>query len=145
MRRRTLASAIALLAMLTACGGGAHHPPPSGTASTPRPTATVTMHGGALVPLDVPNDVAARHDVSMGSCAGDSNNWRAGGTAANATSAPVTFEVTVFFTTPHATVLSSATTKVTTPAHGKAPWSAASRFQTGGAARCVLRGVAVVR
>ncbi|HLY34689.1 MAG TPA: hypothetical protein VKQ07_09160 [Jatrophihabitantaceae bacterium] len=113
--------------------------------AAPQPRATVTMHGGALVPLNVPNQVAARRDVSMGSCTGDQNSWRAAGTATNAAGASVTFEVTVFFTTPRATVLSSATTKVTAAAHDRAPWSATSRFRTGGAVRCVLRGVAVVR
>ena len=145
VRTRFIAAAAAALVTVAACGTSGHHAAPTTGPTLPRPTSTHTLTAGPSIPLDVPNVPADRHNVTIGSCAGDSNSWHAAGTATNSTGVPATYEVTVFFTTEHATVLGFASTKVLTAAHKQATWSVASKFVNSGSLRCVLRGVAVLR
>jgi hypothetical protein len=142
-RRPRAVLAAGALGLLAACAG--HAPAAHPTASLPTPAMTKSMGGGPSLPRSVPNEVTARARVAMTTCKGDASSWSAGGTASNTTSSPVTYAVTVFFTSPKATVLSSASADVTTPAHKTVAWSAASHFHSGGPIRCVLRGVAMAR
>jgi len=143
--RTQLVTIGAALAALSACSASRHHSAPTTQPRLPTPTSTRTLSNGPAVPLAVPNVPTDRHNVAIGTCAGDKTSWHASGSAANSTAAPVTYQVTVFFTSSRATVLGFASTKVVTAAHKQATWSVTSKFANSGSLRCVLRGVAVVR
>jgi hypothetical protein len=139
-----IVSAAMSAVLLSSCTG---HPAastgdgkPSATASAPSEQAPPKP---ASLPTEVANDVAARKHVAMTGCAGDAKTWSASGTASNSGHSAVKYNVTVFYTTPKATVIGSSQTSVLVPANGQAKWTTSSSFQTSTGTRCVLRGVAV--
>jgi len=93
------------------------------------------------VPTDVPNDPDLRNQVALEACTATDRGWAATGTATNPDSDARSYTVTVFFTTAHATVLGSASTKVTTAPAATQPWRVTDRFKAPKGTRCVLRGV----
>jgi hypothetical protein len=94
------------------------------------------------VPQSVPNDVAARHDVTLSSCKAAKGGWSAGGTIKNSTHATATYKITIFFTNAHATDLDYAATSVRVAAGKSKPWSTTATFAAPKQVLCVLRGVA---
>ena len=88
------------------------------------------------------NVVDKRKSVTVTSCAAITGGWGANGTAANKSTKPVTYTITIFFTTDQATTIASATTKTTVKAGGTAKWAATAKFKAAGTMLCVLRGVA---
>jgi hypothetical protein len=135
----------AALLGLAACSGGPHSRASAGSTSRPslsRPAALPAgVVGATAVPTDVANQPTLRANVTISSCARAPGGWAASGTARNPTATAVTYTVTVFFTTSSATVLGSATSKVTIPAHGSQEWNAPAKLTPANPTRCVLRGV----
>lgn len=141
-RARLLTAVMAtMIFLLTGCVAA-----PSLT-NTPTPTAAALngLPAGvqpAPIPTDVPNDAEVRKQVQVSSCAGNDREWEAAGTITNTTKADKEYRVTVFFTTPDATVIDFAETTVQVHTGETAKWSASKSFATGGEILCVLRGVA---
>jgi len=125
-----------LMLALTGCVAGISAPAP--TSST---GASAAIPGSFASP--VPNDPAQRKNVQLTSCQKSAGSWVASGVANNAGTQPVTYKVTVTFTTTQATDVDQNSTTVTVQAGGSANWQVSGGQ---GAAqktlRCVLRGVA---
>lgn len=134
-------------------GGGTPRPPGGGTSSLSQATASSrgsiptarakdarADRRAARVPLKVPNSVQDRKTVTLTGCTATSVDGRAAGTVTAARTA--TYTITVFFTTPGATVIGLATTKVHATSGKATPWHASSHFSAPHGMRCVLRGVA---
>ena len=136
------AATVAVAATLIFTGCSTAKPP---VTHSPTPAAAINgLPDGvkpAPVPTDVPNSVAARKNVTVTGCSGDADGWKASGTITNPAKATTDYTITVFFTTPAATVIDTAQTKVTVHAGATQKWSAAKTFTTGGHVLCVLRGV----
>jgi hypothetical protein len=151
MRRivHPLAAALVVASALTGCTLSA---PDSPTASrTPAASATVTADAPGLpagvaqasdVPTAVANDPAQRSNVTVTGCSRTDAGWAATGTAKNPTGEPVTYRLTLFFTTATATVLAVAPAEVPVKAGGDATWRAEAAFTAPDGTRCVLAGVA---
>jgi hypothetical protein len=77
----------------------------------------------------------------MSSCGKVDGGWSASGTATNPATAPVSYTITVFFTTTAATVIDTAQTHVDVPAGGKHAWTVSKKFHATPSMRCVLVGV----
>jgi hypothetical protein len=90
----------------------------------------------------VPNEVAVRPQVVITGCRAVRGGWEAIGQATNPGQSPVDYHITVFFTTPHATVLAAAATSVLVPPGQSGRWKAAQTFAAVAGTSCVLRGVA---
>ncbi len=71
-----------------------------------------------------------------------SGGWEAIGQATNPGRGPVDYRITIFFTTPHATVLAAASTSVLVPPGQSGRWAATQTFAAVAGTSCVLRGVA---
>jgi hypothetical protein len=130
------------------CGHGGSHVATPVTRSTPVTSAVVTAPGKpgnvSIAPADVANRPADRKNVTMTSCAGGVSGWQGRGTARNASGSPVTYRVTLFYTTQQGTVVGNSSTQVTVPGHGHADWSTSAKIASKGPLRCVLRGVAAL-
>jgi hypothetical protein len=143
--RLTIAAALTGVAvLLTGCTAA---PAPT---RTPKPVASSTaaaingLPAGvhpAAIPTAVPNTVEARKQVQLSTCTGSGTQWKAAGTIKNTTDTKKDYRITVFFTTPTATVVDSAQTTVSLDAGASGKWTAAKEFTTGGKLLCVLRGV----
>src|SRR5438105_3344327 len=115
---RLLAVPLVLLALLVgACSSSDKKP--STTTTSVKTTSTAVN-----IPTSVPNDVAVRQDVTMGSCAAAPGGWQASGTITNNRGHDATYSITVFFTSDAATDLAFATASVPVSAGKSAPWSA---------------------
>jgi hypothetical protein len=99
------------------------------------PIASLTL------PPSISNVVAKRKSVVLSTCAADGAGWKASGTASNPGTAPVRYNITVFFTNQHATVQNYAVTDVTVAPGKTQPWSARKDFAAAPKSICVLRGV----
>ncbi len=149
-RRRTRAlvtavavSVVAVVALAGCTGAPAPHPTPSPTA---RGGQSITgLPSGVTpapsIPATVPNTPALRADVRLAGCKPTADGWSASGTATNPGDAAATYTITVFFTTTAATVIDSATSKVTVKPHDDGKWTAAAAFAAPAKTLCVLRGV----
>jgi hypothetical protein len=97
------------------------------------------------LPATVPNVVSLRRNVTVTSCHAISGGWEASGTASNPGAGPVTYQITIFFTTPRATVLDYAAASVAVQPGKTGGWTAEQHFATVPGILCVLRGVAAGR
>ena len=114
----------------------------SAASSGSKPSAShVPTQNPLPEPSKIRNDVELRRTTAITSCTSKSGGWQAAGKSVNPGKKDVHLTITVFFTTPAATVLDYATTKVTVPARGDAKWTAAATFPAEPNMRCVLRGV----
>jgi hypothetical protein len=123
------------------------------TSSDRKPSSSAATSGSATSPAHIPtqnplpapskirNDVELRRTTAITGCTSKSGGWQATGKSVNPGKKDVHLTITVFFTTPAATVLDYATTKVTVPARGDAKWTAGASFAAEPNMRCVLRGV----
>ena len=155
-------SCAVLIAGCTSAGTATPTPSPGGStpsvttpavASNPKPTVTTptskaagsatsaTSAGSIPKPASIANDVTKRKDVELSSCAPGGGGWVAKGKVTNSGDATKDYVITVFFTTQQATVLGSATTKVSAKARTSASWQAVGHFKGTNAMTCVLRGV----
>lgn len=107
VRTRTdrLAVVPALLAASIAALAGCTHSGDTAARSTPSAVAFG-------LPAVVPNDAAARKNVTVSSCKATNDGWEASGTATNPASKQTDYTVTVFFTTTGATVVGTGQSKV---------------------------------
>lgn len=143
--RLTIAVALTGVAVLltgcTAAPAPTHTPTASSSSSGPAINGLPAGVHPATIPTDVPNTVEARKQVQLSTCAGSGTQWKAAGTIKNTTDTKKDYRITVFFTTPTATVIDSAQTTVSLGAGASGKWTAAKDFTTGGKLLCVLRGV----
>ena len=148
------AAVICAALVVSACTSS--HPPTASTSpATTKATQTGThptrptgsgAHPGkgyaaAPIPSSVANDPKVRKAVSLSECAPVAGGWRAAGQATNPGTAPVSYAITVFFTTESATTLNYAETTVKVSPGEKAAWSVSKNFAGPKSMRCVLRGV----
>lgn len=96
----------------------------------------------AELPKKVDNDPKIRKNVTQTSCDAVPGGWSAGGTAKNPGQSPVTYAITVYFTTTKATVLDFATTKVRVDPGKSADWKATKQFPFRGKLLCPMPGIA---
>lgn len=131
------------LAGLTACGGGGGSSPQPTSASSAHAVAAALPTGvsNASVPAKVPNDATLRKQVTLSSCTRATGGWQAGGTAANGSTTPADYTVTVFFITSGDTVIGTGKTHVQVPPRATRPWKVAAQFAAAPTTLCVLRGV----
>ena len=144
--RVALAAPAACAVLLTGCTASDQPDPTPTTATTDAADAPALPEGvtpATSVPTEVPNDPAARRNVSVADCATADGGWRAAGSASNDTADAVTYELTVFFTTATATVLGVGETEVSVQPGATAEWTVEAAFTAPAGTRCVLAGVAV--
>ena len=144
---KTVAVGAAVLGLATGCtSSGKDKATPSGSTSG-SPSASASTKSSPLVqnslPKSVANSVTARKNVKPTKCAAVPGGWGAEGTATNPGTTPVTYTITVFFTTTSATALDFATTKVTVPAGKTENWSASKKFAAQATMLCPIPGVTV--
>ncbi len=108
--------------------------------SSAAPTALPTQ--ASLPPL-AKNDVTARKQITQTGCAAVPGGWAATGTAKNPGSSPVTYKITIYFTTTSATTLNYAVTSVTVPPGQTAKWTARKRFKAQQQMLCPMPSVTV--
>jgi len=137
------AVAVALVTVLVLAFTGAFAGPAPEAA--PSPVASAGLPSGVVqagkVPTKVPNDPALRKNVIVSDCSQAGKGWKAAGKATNPTDKPISYAVTVFFTSEQATVLNTADTTVKVEPGKIADWSIQKDFATTAKALCVLRGV----
>jgi len=160
--RRAAACAVAAVAAAVIAGGcaaqdnggGTPHPPGGGASSLSKAAADSPRSSpparaardvraaapGALIPLTVPNSVAARKAVTLTGCTATSAGGLAAGTVTAARAA--TYTITVFFTTRGATVIGYAAARVRAAPGQATPWRVSGHFRAPHGLSCVLRGVA---
>jgi hypothetical protein len=142
-RRCTVRSAVVMAAaVLTAAAAlagcsGSSGPAPTQSSASPAPKAAPATS----IPASPPNDPAARQNAQITACKATKDGWEADGSATNPGTAPVSYTITVFFTTTAATVVSTAETKVTINPGATEKWAASSTFAADPQMLCVLRGV----
>lgn len=136
-----LTGAAVLLTGCTATPTPTHTPKPSASSSAAAINGLPAGVHPATIPADVPNSVEARKQVQLSTCTGSGTQWKAAGTIKNTTDTAKDYRITVFFTTPTATVVDSAQTTVSLDAGASGKWVAGKDFTTGGTLLCVLRGV----
>lgn len=139
------AAVICAAAVVSACTSG--HPPQASTTSASTMAKGTSTHAAkaylpAPIPASVANDPKVRKSVSLSECSPTAGGYHAGGRATNSGTSPVTYAVTVFFTTESATTLNYAATTVTVDPGKSSSWSVSKKFTGPKAMRCVLRGVA---
>jgi hypothetical protein len=138
--------AAVMVALVASACTGSHPPTASTTPATTKAAATSThpvkSYPAVRIPASVANDPKVRKSVSLSECAPVTGGYHAAGRAANPGTAPVTYAVTVFFTTESATTLNYAETTVKVAPGESAVWSVSKNFAGPKSMRCVLRGVA---
>lgn len=139
------AAVIGTVLVASACTSG-HTATTSTTTATTTASATSThpakAYAAAKIPGSVANDLKVRKSVSLSECSPVKGGWRAAGRATNPGSTPISYAVTVFFTTDSATTLNFAETTVKVGPGETTPWSVSKEFAGPKSMRCVLRGVA---
>lgn len=143
-------SSVAIVAAALMLGGCAVSAPTAPSAGAPTPSGAATPgaslpHGvtaATSVPTAVANDPGVRKDVTLTKCAATKAGWSAAGTAQNKKKGAKTFKITVFFTSPAATVLHTDSTTVTVKPGAKSDWTIYGQFTAPKGTLCVLRGVA---
>jgi len=132
-----VAASIAALAGCTHSGDTAARSAPSAVAFG----LPVGVVNATEVPAVVPNDAAARKNVTVSSCKATRDGWEASGTATNPASKQTDYTVTVFFTTTGGTVIGTGQSKVTVKPGAQQAWTVSSVFHAPPDTRCVVRGV----
>jgi hypothetical protein len=94
-----------------------------------------------IIPTKIVNVPPKRKSIVLSTCAAAPGGWKAAGTATNSGTTAASYKITVFFTTPKATVEGYAVTDVTVAAGKSAPWAATGKFSAAAGSLCVLRGV----
>lgn len=117
MRRWTLPVTLAAVLAATAAGCGS-------SSKSASPSTTSTVPASTTVPLHTGNDPTLRHNIILSRCGAGGGGWEAGGTAANATKHPVTYQLTVFFADAEGTVEGTGRTTVVVKAGKVADWTA---------------------
>jgi hypothetical protein len=142
-------TAVAAL-LLTSCTSSGSASSSTGKAAGPSPSAARTTAAPAtslkpaILPSKIENQPTARKSVVQTSCAAIPGGWSAKGTATNGGKKAVTYKITVYFTTTHATTLNFATTSVRVPAGKTVKWAADKRFKAERQMLCPMPGVARV-
>ena len=148
-----LAPALAGILAVSGCSSAKHSSSPTSLPPIPPKTATSEPDGGATattrgdtsatsVPTSVPNDITARRNVTIRSCAAAPGGWAAAGTASNPTTSHVTYRITIFFTTSQATVEGFGATTVAVGPAQTSSWTVTADIPVVDArSQCVLRGV----
>jgi hypothetical protein len=146
--RPAIAGATALLGALALVGctsDSSHHASSSSASSSSSHSAVQPLPSSVKqdtkVPTKVPNKPASRKNVTMETCAGTGDGWKAAGTVRNPGSSSATYTITVFFSTTSATVLAHGDTKVKVAPGKSAAWSVSPKFSAPKKVLCVLRGV----
>lgn len=142
--RADLVAVVVGLAAATILSACSTSPTTSVSATTPTTTAqssASTVPVQHPLPSTVPNNLTLRKNVTITACHAIAGGWAATGTAANPGTSPGNYQITVFFTTPRATVLDYATVAVVVQPGKTAQWTAEQRFATVPGMICVLRGV----
>ena len=138
-----LAALVVGPAMLAACSFGSHDTSASDSASAK--AAALALPKGVSNAKDVPNAVAndssLRKNVALTACGQIDGGWQAAGTATNHEDTPADYAITVFFTTPHDTVIGTGNAHVHIGADSTAKWTVAGKFAAADGTECVLRGV----
>jgi PBP1b-binding outer membrane lipoprotein LpoB len=143
---------IATIALaLTGCSGATHTPPvrssePSSSGSIPQQAApaaptSLPTYIQYPVPATVRDVAAKRQQVHIDSCSSTGSGASATGTIHNSGSKPVSYDITVFFTSNTATAVNYATATVTVGAAATASFTAKRTFAAPVALLCVLAGV----
>jgi hypothetical protein len=109
------------------------------TTSTTQPHVTTTSAKSTTT--TTPPNPGLRQDVHLINCGATAGGWYAGGTINNPGSSPVTYNVTVSFTSSSGSDLASASTSQTVAGGGYGFWRAASSLAVPGQLGCVLRTV----
>ncbi len=148
-----LAPALAGILAVASCSSAKHSSSPTSLPPIPPKTATSEPNGSATattrddtsatsVPTSVPNDITARRNVTIRSCAAAPGGWTAAGTASNPTTSQVTYRITIFFTSSHATVEGFGATTVTVGTGQVSSWTVTTDISVPDPrSQCVLRGV----
>ena len=148
--RKTIAtiatiSAISGIAAAAGCSSSTHRAQQSSGASSPQSATSAPMSQYPLPPdSQLANDITKRKAVALTQCGATDGGWGASGTAKNPSSTSAAdYKITVYFTTPHATVINFATTKVSVAAGGSQTWAASQKFALpqGTQLVCVLRAI----
>jgi len=136
MRTWQSAVTVAMVAMAVTAGCGSSKP-----SSSPATTGATSIPGSATTV--VPNDIALRPDVSIGSCTSVPGGWKARGTAANPGHSAASYLITIRFVTPVGdTVEGQGATTVAVPARvTSAAWAVTAHFHAVTGTQCVKVGV----
>lgn len=141
-RRRLLLLAAAAAAVLSSCSNASSSAvSTSSTVATGGHGAVTTIPEQHPLPSAIPNNPRLRHSITITGCSAIPGGWKASGTAVNTGSAPISYKITIFFTTPHSTVIDYADTSVTVAPGKKGTWTAQQKFATVPGMICALRGV----
>lgn len=142
MKFRTISAVLAITAalLITGCAKSSTNDIAESKAGSSVPSQTITPDTN--VPTSVPNDPAVRKLVKITACTASDGGWSAKGTASNDSQKPKDFTITIFFTTPKATVLHTESTTVKVDAGKQADWAIDAKFTAPEGTHCVLRGVA---
>jgi hypothetical protein len=104
-------------------------------------TPTIVYTPASSLPPAGGNVVAKYRQVTAGKCEAISGGWQLSGTVTNSTSATDTYDILVYFTDDHATVLDSASVSVTAAAGATESFTASKKFTTPPTMRCVIVSV----
>jgi plastocyanin len=136
------ATIVAGAVVLAGCSSGPKSAIGTTTSTAAGQATTTTSLVVVPVPTSVPNVVADRKNVTLTGCAASLGGWGATGKATNPGSSAVTYELTIFFTTSHATNVNYATASVTVAPGATVDWQANKSFIIQSPPlSCVLRGV----
>lgn len=127
--------------VLSGCSTSSSTSVPVATPTTAAPPSATTVPVQHPLPSTVPNNLTLRKNVAITACHAVTGGWAAEGTATNPGTSPDNYQITVFFTTPRATVLDYATVAVAVQPGKTAQWTAEQHFATVPGMNCVLRGV----
>jgi hypothetical protein len=145
MTRRPIALISALVVcaafILSACSNPKSAPPTTAAGKTTttlagKPTSTTTTS-----PIPIQNNVKIRTQAVITKCQAADGGWMASGTATNPGTQSHTYQLIVYFTDAHATVIGSAKTSVSVASKAAGTWSATAKFHAPTVVRCVLVGV----
>lgn len=146
MNRRSaplLVGAACLALLVTGCTA-------SSPVATPSPTSTgpaspyAGLPAGVIptttLPTGYPNVAAVRQLVKVTNCAATKDGWQAKGTVRNSGSDAQKITITVYFTTPQATVIDTAQVAVDVAVGAKGQWTAAKAFTAPSKLNCLIVG-----
>ena len=143
-RRPSAALAVVLgmvaLGMVALAGCSSGHGAAAGSGAPT--TAPAVILKAAALPHKVANEPSLRKNVTQTSCAAIPGGWSAGGTAQNPGPHAVTYKITVYFTTEHATTLNFAVATVHVPAGQSSAWVAQKKFKAQPQMLCPMPGIA---
>ncbi|MDN3359070.1 hypothetical protein [Actinomadura sp. DC4] len=109
-----------------------------------RNTAAVSSNATNPVPTKIANEPKVRKNVALTKCAEIPGGWSAEGTATNPGKKPVTYKITVHFTTRQATTLDYAEALVPVAPGKTVPWAAEKEFHAEKKMLCPTPGISEV-